>query len=142
MRKAVLQAATQPPRNAPAKVRPELVETWNGLKNTPNLFQTVVLIDAARNHESFCIINLISPYFKLFSKCIIVFIPSMEMTFICVYVIIYCVGAGIATLMSISDGLDRLFFLSKDGKDAVREGKKGRKSVYFPPDSAFFPFHE
>ena len=29
-------------------------------------------------------------------------------------------------------------FLSKDGKDAVREGKNGRKSVYFPPESASF----
>ena len=34
-------------------MRPELVETWNGLGNTPSLFQTVVLIDAACNHESF-----------------------------------------------------------------------------------------
>ena len=30
-------------------------------------------------------------------------------------------------------------FLSKDGKDAVREGKNGRKGVYFPPESASFP---
>ena len=42
------------------------VETWNGLGNTPSLFQTVDLIDAACNHESFYIINLISPYFRLF----------------------------------------------------------------------------
>ena len=31
------------------------------------------------------------------------------------------------------------FFLSKDGKDAVREGRNGRRDVYFPPDSASFP---
>ena len=31
------------------------------------------------------------------------------------------------------------FFLSKDGKDAVREGGSGRKGVYFPPESASFP---
>ena len=61
----MIQAATQPPRNAPAKVRPELVETWNGLRITPSLFQTVFLIDAACNHESFFTINLISPYFRL-----------------------------------------------------------------------------
>ena len=30
------------------------------------------------------------------------------------------------------------FFLSKDGKDAVREGRNGRKGVYFPPESASF----
>ena len=31
------------------------------------------------------------------------------------------------------------FFLSKDGKDAVREGRNGRKGVCFPPESASFP---
>ena len=29
-------------------------------------------------------------------------------------------------------------FLSKDGKNAVREGRNGRKGVYFPPESATF----
>ena len=33
-------------------------------------------------------------------------------------------------------------FLSKDGKDAVRGGRKGRKGVYFPPESASFPFDQ
>ena len=40
--------------------------------------------------------------------------------------------------MSISDGSDRTFFLSKDVKDAVREGSNGWKGVYFPPDAASF----
>ena len=31
-------------------------------------------------------------------------------------------------------------FLPKDGKDAVREGRNGWKSVHFPPESASFPF--
>ena len=31
-------------------------------------------------------------------------------------------------------------FLSKDGEDAVREGRNGRKGVYFLPESASFPF--
>ena len=31
------------------------------------------------------------------------------------------------------------FFLSKDWKDAVREGRNGRKGVYFSTDSASFP---
>ena len=30
-------------------------------------------------------------------------------------------------------------FLSKDGKDAVREGTNGWKGVYFPPELATFP---
>ena len=78
----MLQTATWPPRNAPAKVRPELVETWNGLGNTPSLFQTVVLIAVACNHESFYIIHLIFPNFKLFSDCIFVFLPCMQITLI------------------------------------------------------------
>ena len=53
---------------------------------------------------------------------------------------IYCVGAGITTLMSISDGSDPYFFPSKDGKVAVREGRNGRKGAYFAPESASFPF--
>ena len=55
-----------------------------------------------------------------------------------VYVIIFCVGAGITTLMSISDGLDPYIFLSKVGKDAVYERRNGRRGVGFPPESAFF----
>ena len=30
--------------------------------------------------------------------------------------------------------------LSKDGQVAVREGKNGWRGVYFPPESASFPF--
>ena len=64
----------------------------------------------------------------------------METSLIFVYVGIYFVRAGITTLMSISDGSDPIFFQSKDGKDAVREGRNGRKGVYFPPESASFLF--
>ena len=32
-----------------------------------------------------------------------------------------------------------ILFPSKDGKDAVREGRNGRKCVYFPPESASSP---
>ena len=31
------------------------------------------------------------------------------------------------------------FFLSKEGKDAVSEGRYGRRGVHFPPESASFP---
>ena len=47
-------------------MRPELIETCKGIGNTPGLFETVVLIDAACNHESFCSINFNFPYFRLF----------------------------------------------------------------------------
>ena len=78
--------------------------------------------------------------FKLFFQCIFINFFLWKTSLIFVYVIIYCVGAGITTLMSISDGWDAYFFLSKDGKDAVHEGRNGWRGVYFPPKSAFFPF--
>ena len=34
--------------------------------------------------------------------------------------------------------IGQYFFLSKDRKDAVREGRNGREGVYFPPESASF----
>ena len=74
----------------------------------------------------FCILHVIFPDFKLFSVGIIVFIPCMEITLI-FYVFIYCVGAGITTLMSISDGSDRTFSCRKMGKTrSVREEMDGK----------------
>ena len=55
-----------------------------------------------------------------------------------VYVFIYCVGAGISTLMSISDGLRTVYFPPNDGKDTVCKGRNRRNGVYFPPESAYF----
>ena len=45
-------------------------------------------------------------YFELFFPMYFINFPSWKMSFIFVYVIVYCVGAGTTTLMSISDGLD------------------------------------
>ena len=113
--------------HAPAKVRRELVEMWNGLANKPSLFPTVVLIDEACNHESFSIINFIFPYFKLFFQCILIFFPVWKYLWSFVYVFIYCVGAGITTLMSISDGSDPYFFCWKMEKTrSVKEEMDGR----------------
>ena len=42
-----------------------------------------------------------------------------------VYFIGYCVGAGITTLISLSNGLDPYTFQPKDEKDAVYEGRDG-----------------
>ena len=132
----MLQAATEPPRNTPAKVRPELVETWNGLGFTPSLFQTVVLIDAECNHESFENINLNFPYFKFFFNCIIVIIPCLEITLIfCLCYYLRC-RRGNNHFDVQFQRIGPYFVLSKDGKDAVREGRNGRKGVYFPPESA------
>ena len=51
----------------------------------------------------------------------------MEKSLIFVYVYIYYVGAGITTLMSISDGSDRNFFCRKMEKTrSVKEEMDGR----------------
>ena len=50
LRKTVVQAATWPLRNAPAKVRRELVETCNGLGKSLDLFPTADLIDEVYRH--------------------------------------------------------------------------------------------
>ena len=106
---------------------PELVETWNGLRNTPSVFQTVVLIDAACNHESFYIMNLILSYFKLFFDCIIVFIPCMEVPLIfCLCFFLLC-RRGNNHFDVLSDGSDRTFFCRKmERTRSVREEMYGR----------------
>ena len=48
-----------------------------------------------------------------------------------VFVFIYCVGKGIATLISFSDGSDPYFLVWKNGKHAVHERKNGRRG-FFP----------
>ena len=50
------------------------------------------------------------------------------------------VGAGIGTLMSISDGLGSSIFCRKMGKARPIMEEMDGKVVYFPPESAFLTF--
>ena len=52
-------------------------------------------------------------YFNLLSQCNLPSSSYGKCLSSFVYVIIYCVGAGITTLMSISDGSDPYFFRRK-----------------------------
>ena len=54
-----------------------------------------------------------------------------------VYVIIYSVGPGLTTLMSISDGLDPYFFRRKMEKTRSMKDEMDEE-VFVPPESAFF----
>ena len=75
--------------------------------------------------------------FYPFFQCISVF--SFEGNFFhLLFMLLFCVGAGIITLMSILGRIGPLLFPSKDGKGAVSEGRNGRGSVYFQPESASF----
>ena len=49
-------------------------------------------------------------------------------------------GAGINTLMSISDGLRPSDFRQKVEKERPMREEMDGKVVFFPPDSAFFNF--
>ena len=64
---------------------------WNGLGCTPSLFQTVVLIDAACNHESLILITLFFHTLYYFFNYIIAFIPGMEISLIlCLCFYVFC----------------------------------------------------
>ena len=56
-----------------------------------------------------------------------------------VYVIIYCVGMGITTLMFISDGLDRTFFWRKMEKTRSMKGEM-HGEVFFSRQDCHFSF--
>ena len=57
----------------------------------------------------------------------------------CLYYYLFCVGAGVSTLMSISDGLASYIFRRKLEKtQPIRERMEGK--VFFPPESAIFVF--
>ena len=113
-------------------------EAWAGrnverARNKPGLFPAVDLIDTV---DFFIIYKFYFIHFKLFFFTLFSHFPLL-CSF--VYVIIYCVGAGITTLMSIFPRIELVPFPSKDGKDAVREGRNGRRSVYCRSESASFP---
>ena len=130
-----------------ARERPGQSEAWAGrnverTKESLVLFPTVDVIDAVCNHMKtwtfVAIIPTSSYVFHFFPMHFINFLLWKNLSSF-VYVIFYCVGAWITTLMSISDGSDPYFFPSKDGKDAVHEGRHGRKGAFFPQNLAFFP---
>ena len=77
-----------------------------------------------------CILNYFPQGILLFS-----FYGKLLRSF--VYVIIYCVGAGITTLMSLFDAVDPYFFRRKKGKTrSMREEMDG--SVFVSRQSRHF----
>ena len=75
-----------------------------------------------------------------FFTCIIVFTTCMEIPLIfCLCFYLLC-RRGNNHFDVPFRRIGPYFLLSKDGKDAVRQGKNGRKGVYFPPESASFLF--
>ena len=117
---------------------------WNVERTRKNLdlFPTVNLTEAVCNYMwtwiFLAFIRILFFVFYSLFRCIFLISSYGKFLSSFVYVFIYCVGAWTTNLMSIPDELDAYFFLSKDGTDAVHEGRNGRKGSYFPPESAFF----
>ena len=108
-------------------MRLELVETWNGLGFTPSLFQTVFLFDETRNHESFYIKNFISQYFKLFFHLFLSIYSLYGIDLdLCLCVYFLCRRENNHFYVHFRR-IGQYVFLSKDGRDAVREGKMDGK---------------
>ena len=84
--------------------------------------------------DYFSLIYLILVHFSIFSSY-----GKSFWSF--VNVIVFCVGAGISTLMSISDWFRTVYFPSKDGKDAVCKGKKWTERCLFPNRVGMFPLY-
>ena len=77
--------------------------------------------------------------FFIYFQCIFKYFPLMELPLIFgLYHYLWC-RRGNNHFDVHFRRIGPVHFLSKDGKDAVREGRNGWKSVYFPPESASFP---
>ena len=79
------------------------------------------------------------PYILFIFKCIFKYSPIMETALIFTLCQYLCVGAGITTLMSISDGSDRTFFCRKMEKTrSVEEEMDGRVFISRQSRHLFF----
>ena len=79
------------------------------------------------------------PYILFIFKCIFKYSPIMEIALIFTLCQYLCVGAGITTLMSISDGWDRTLFRRKMEKTrSVREEMDGRVFISRQSRHLFF----
>ena len=127
---AVLQANTEPFRNALVKMRNQREETRNGLGTSLVPVQIVSKRNALSSHA---LLNMkswnINPII-LISSCLMSFINIFQLWKICwffVYTKIYCVSAGISTLMHNSDGLGPYIFCRKMEKTRpLREAVDGK----------------
>ena len=79
-------------------------------------------------------------YFKLFFRCSLLISFYGKLLWSFVYAIIYCVGAEITILMSISDRLDQYLFCRKMEKTRfMREEMDG--NVFISRQSRHFPLY-
>ena len=90
------------------------------------------------NHEDFEYYYIFISYISIYSACIFKYFPLMEISLIlCLCRYLLC-RRGNNNFDVHFRRIGPYSFLSKDGKDAVREERNGWKGVYFPPESASF----
>ena len=88
--------------------------------------------------KTFSICTHSSHVFLFTLKCIFKYFPSMGIPLILCLCFYFLCRRGNNHFDVHFRRIGPYFFLSKDGKDAVREGRNGWKGVYFPPESASF----
>ena len=91
-------------------------------------------------HETFSFYKLYFFYtVNYFFRCFLVYFSLTEICLIfCLRFYLLCRRKNIYFDVHFRR-IGPVFFPSKDRKDAVREGRNGRKGVYFPPESASIP---
>ena len=106
---AVLQASTEPFRNGLVETRNRTIKTSRN-QSTGSKWSKMMMDYSfwAWNMNSCTVLSNQTNYFCYF--------PILEYFLFFVYIYIYCVGAGISTWMSISDGLGSYFFHRKMAK--------------------------
>ena len=113
---------------------------WNGLGNTPSLFQTVVLIDAACKLECFCVLNRIFPYFWLFFHLYCSIFSSYGNTFDLLLMFSFFMSAQEIPLWCPFPTDRTVLFPVERWKRRGPWGKKWTERCLFPARVGIFPF--
>ena len=113
------------------------------VRKKPSLVPTVDLIDAVCNHMQtwtfLAIVNFFSVLWIIFLMFFSIFLLWKIRFIFCLCFLFVC-RRGNNHIDVQFWRIGPVLFPSKKGKDAVREGRNGRKGVYFPQKLAFFPY--
>ena len=126
---AVLQMNTEPFRNGPVKTRNRTIRTSRKPSTCPKWSEMMAKYVFWACNMNFC--NNLCNQTKYYC-----YFPKIGNVWFFVYIILYCVGAGISTLMSISDGLGCYFCVERWKRRSVW-GKK-RMERCFPARVGIF----
>ena len=147
-RNILLSSSAESSSTSGSVVAPERsgqIEAWAGRNvertmNKPSVFPIVDLLDGACKHELFLgIYNFVFHILNYFFSTLFSHFPLIKISlvfYLCHYLL--CQRGNNHFDIHFRP-IGPVLFPSKDGKNAVREGRNGPRSVYFPPESASFP---